>query len=122
MRPLRAIVLLTLAACWSEVELSNPVLLTREEQRESAVGHSVTLQGIVSHAKIPTLVGVEIDAGDLRGMPAVATGWLRKHVVTQEDLDREEKQRGGVFAHRGPGTFYFLADADGRLARAAPAP
>jgi len=121
-RPLRSIVFLTLAACWSEVELSNPVLITREEQCESAVGHPVTLQGVVSHAKIPTLVGVEIDAGDLRGMPAVATGWLRKHVVTQEDLDREEKRRGGIFAHSGPGTYYSLVDADGHLARATAAP
>jgi hypothetical protein len=122
MRPLRALVLLTLAACWSEVELSNPVLLTREEQRESSVGHAVTLQGVVSQSKIATLVGVEVDAGDLRGKPAVATGWLRKHVVTQEDLDREEKKRGGVFAHPGPGTYYYLADADGRLVRATSAP
>lgn len=120
MKPYRALVLLTLAACWSEVELSNPVLITREEQREAAVGHAVTLQGVISNSKIPTLVGVEVDAGDLRGKPAVATGWLRKHVVTQEDLDREEKKRGGVFAHSGPGTFYYLADAAGRLVRATP--
>jgi hypothetical protein len=122
MRPLLAMILLTLGGCWTEVELSNPVLITREEQRESAVGHPVTLQGVVSQTKIPTLVGVEIDAGDLRGHPAVATGWLRKHVVTQEDLDRDDKKRGGISAHSGPGTYYYLADSDGRLVRAAPAP
>jgi hypothetical protein len=123
-RSILGLTLLALAGCWSEVELGNPVLITREEQREAAVGHAVTVQGVVSDSKVPTIVGVEVNAGSpsLRGMPAVATGWLRKRIVTKEDLDREDKKMGGISAHAGPGTYYSLEDADGKLAKARRAP
>jgi hypothetical protein len=89
----------------------HPIAITHPDHLETAIGLLVTLTGVVSESKIPTLLGVEIqsDSPDLRGKPALATGLLEKSVVTQEDLDRAMLRRG-AFANRGPGTFYRLVD------------
>jgi hypothetical protein len=102
---------------------ANPVLITDPSQLEGAVGLPVILRGVVSNSKLPTLVGVDIESShpDLRGREATASGWLRKTVVTQEELDRELKEKG-IFAYRGPGTFYQLVDANGWLVQVRPLP
>ncbi|HLY07764.1 MAG TPA: hypothetical protein VKW04_00540 [Planctomycetota bacterium] len=100
-----------------------PILITDPAQLESAVGLAVVLRGVVTQAKIPTLAGVDIESSspDLRGQAATASGWLRKTVVTQEELDRELKEKG-IFGYRGPGTFYRLVDADGWPVQVRPVP
>ena len=92
------------------------IIITSPDQLEAAVGLPVILRGVVVNSKIPTLLGVDIESSspDLRGRPAIASGWLKKRVVTQEALDAETRIRG-PFAHRGPGTFYRLVDADGHI-------
>ena len=36
------------------------------------------------------------------------SGILRQTVVTQAQIEGEERRMGGPFANRGPGTFYHL--------------
>jgi len=89
-----------------------PIQVTRRDQLDGSLGKLVTLEGEVARTKIPTILGVDVrsDSPDLRGKWAMATGVLKKWVVTQEDLGRELAAKG-VFAHRGPGTFYRLVEA-----------
>jgi len=104
---------------------ATPILITKADQVEAAVGKLVTLQGELDNSKIQGLVGVEVNGNDLGpdGKKATATGVLRKSVVTQEMIDQEAKRRGGIFAHRGPGTYYHLVDpATNRIAIARPLP
>jgi hypothetical protein len=119
-----------LAACGDRLQPSEapvktlnqtPILITKSEQIEGAIGKLVTIQGEFRFSKIQSILNVDVDGNSLGpDIPsAVATGILLKSVVTQEDLDREEKRLGGVFAHRGPGTYYHLSDpATGRIAKA----
>ena len=124
----RALLFLALAACGAPEEnggmssgAAKPVVITSPDQLEAADGLPVILRGTVVNSKIPTLLGVDIESRspDLRGRPATASGWLKKRVVTQEALDAEIKVRG-EFAHRGPGTFYRLVDADGHIVQVQP--
>jgi hypothetical protein len=101
----------------------SPPVLTREDQIEAHVGRVVTLEGVVSRSKIPTLLGVDVNADsehDLRGKRARATGTIVKSTVTQQELD-EQIARLGQFANRGSGTFYRLSGERG-LARAVAVP
>lgn len=102
---------------WSCRGDSTPIV-SDAAQVPQAVERRVTLRGPIVISKIPTLLGVDVDAGDLSdGQMAVATGRLEKTVVTlQEIQDRTRKE--GAFAHRGAGTFYRLVDKSGKLARA----
>jgi hypothetical protein len=84
-----------------------PLVLTRLEDREAAVGKLVTIEGEVSNTKIPQILGIDVSAESLREKRARATGILKKRTVTQEELDREIAKHG-MFANRGPGTFYRL--------------
>jgi hypothetical protein len=90
---------------------AHPILIKHPDHLETAMGLLVTLVGVVSESKVPTLLGVEIESEspDLRGKPGTATGLLERSIVTQEDLDRALLRRG-QFANRGPGTFYRLVD------------
>jgi len=90
-----------------------PQVITSADQLDSFVGEIVTIRGPVSDSKVPTILGVDIasDDPDLRGQQAQATGILHRRVVTQEAID-ERIAAEGQFAHRGPGTFYWLAGAD----------
>jgi hypothetical protein len=116
-------VVLTLMACTSVAGCSRspsvpilpptdekPLLITKAEQLDAAVGKFVTIQGEVDNSKIPTILGVDVqsDSPDLRGQMATATGILRKWTVTKEQLDKEIAEKG-IFANRGTGTFYRLA-------------
>lgn len=126
----RSLLILALAACSAQEDnggmssgAAKPVLITSPDQLDAAEGQPVILRGVVVNSKIPTLLGVDIESSspDLRGKPATASGWLKKRTVTQALLDAEIKIRG-EFAHRGPGTFYRLVDANGHLVQVQPAP
>lgn len=102
---------------------ATPILITKADQVEGAVGKLVTLQGGFVYSKIQGLLGVDVDGHDLGPdvKEATATGVLRKTVITREQLDEELRKAGGPFgfANRGPGTFYHLVDpATNRLAKA----
>lgn len=94
--------------------VNQPPVLTLREQLDAHVDELVTLRGEVSNSKVPTIVGVEVgsDDPDLRGEEAEATGVLVRWTVTQAQLDAAIAERG-MFAHRGPGTFYRLRNPDG---------
>ena len=87
---------------------STATVLTSPGQLGTHVGQTVTLRGVVTNTKIPTILGVDVqsDDPDLRGQLAEATGVLQRWVVTPESL--AELQRNGPVANRGTGTFYRL--------------
>jgi hypothetical protein len=97
------------------------VLITHRDEREAHVGETVTVEGEISRTKLPQIAGVDVDldeSNDPRGKIARATGILRKSIVTKEELDRAIAEHG-MFANRGPGTFYHLEALEGGgLARA----
>lgn len=80
-------------------------LITERSELANYVGKIVTIKGIVSNTKIPTIIGVDIssDDPDLRGKTAKATGILVKWVVNSENIDV-------LSQNRGIGTFYRLKD------------
>ena len=110
------LVALTIAGC-AQHSAAEPIVVTEASnpsQRESLVGKHVKLVGTVINSKIPTIMGVDVEmpsepiAGstgrtviDLRGKKATAEGILRREVVTSVPEGA---------AHRGTGTFYWLAD------------
>jgi len=85
------------------------LLLTDEDEVDAAVGQLITVRGVVENAKIPTILGVDVESDDpdLRGKEAQATGVLRKLTVTLEELVRKGANMG-IIAGRGPGTYYRL--------------
>jgi hypothetical protein len=99
------------------------IVITRRADLDAAVGKRVTLEGVVSNTKIPTILGVDVvsDNPDLRGKMARASGILHRTTVTREALDREIAKRG-MFAHRGPGTYYRLVPARPNDAQVQPTP
>jgi hypothetical protein len=75
------------------------------------VGQRIQLVGTVTHTKIPEILGVDVE--ELRsyeGRKMKVSGVLRQTVVTAEDIAEAEREMGGPFAHRGPGTYYHLED------------
>jgi hypothetical protein len=89
-----------------QADSPQPLLITRHDQVEAAVGKLVTIRGEVTNSKIPTMLGVDVESfdPDLRGQPAQATGVLETWTVTREQLEATQLP----FANRGPGTFYRL--------------
>src|SRR4051794_18135778 len=80
----------------------------------ACAGKTVTLRGVVSRTKIPTLLGVDIGDGEsLADQPAEATGVLESYTEPEQPADG--LQRAG----RGPGTYWRLRGDDG-LAKARP--
>ena len=77
------------------------------------VGQIVTLVGVQTRTKIPTVCGVDID-GDyaLSDQKVEVTGRLERYEVPEPSPDQP------IAASRGPGTYYRLIDpATGSLAR-----
>jgi hypothetical protein len=91
----------------------SPLLITRMEQLDAAVGKQVVIQGEVTNTKIPTILGVDVVSNhpDLRGQQAQARGILRKWTVTKEQLDKEWAKYGPL-PGRGPRTYYRLVRPD----------
>jgi len=87
----------------------SPVVLGEDDDLAPHVGAVVTLRGVVTRTKIPTLCGVDVDACGLEGH-VEATGTLVATSVSQDELDALIARVGQV-AHRGPGTTYRLVDA-----------
>jgi hypothetical protein len=74
----------------------------------ACVGRTITLRGRVTRSKIPTILGVDVDASDaLADRLAEATGVLETYVI-------EPPPAGApVAAGRGPGTYRRLVAAGG---------
>jgi len=95
-----------------------PSLLTKHEQLDDHIGQLVAIRGAVSNSKIATIIGVDIQPGDLRGEDCYAVGNLAKWTTTQQQLDELFEKHGPV-ATRGPGTTYMLYfDLSGKAAEA----
>jgi len=112
----------TLSACGSVGSPSEPVVeetgsgdsssarivavVTSADQLDQYVGEVITIQGVVSNTKIPTILGVDVGSfdPDLRGQLAQASGLLQKTLVTEEQV------AGADSANRGAGTFYRLEE------------
>ncbi len=86
-----------------------PPLLGDGDDLAPHVGAIVTLRGVVTQTKIPTLCGVDVADCALTG-PVEATGRLESSTVTAAELSALIARVGQV-AHRGPGTTYRLVDA-----------
>jgi hypothetical protein len=95
-----------------ELVLVAPPLIEREAELVGAAGTLVTIRGELTRTKLPTILGVDVDAGTAEpGLRAEATGWLESTTVTQAELDAKIAKHG-QFAHRGPGTFRRLVAPD----------
>jgi len=90
-----------------------PVVITRESQREAAVGRRVTIRGVLTRTKIPTVCGIDVgDAYELSDRNVVVKGVLQRTVELPRDPSAPQ------VASRGPGTFYRVVDpATGRTAK-----
>ncbi|MEE2908036.1 MAG: hypothetical protein VX527_09420 [Planctomycetota bacterium] len=86
-----------------------PPILTKHDQLPHFVGELVTLQGRVSQAKIPQIIGVDVglDGEAEPGDYAEATGVLFTWHVTAES-HAAMLVMGDHVATRGPGTYYSV--------------
>jgi hypothetical protein len=88
------------------------MVITERTQLAGCVGQVVTLRGMVTRTKIPTILGVDVDAG-FADQLGEATGTLAQYTVAPQ-LPGEP-----IRAQRSPGTYYALHDGAG-LAKARP--
>jgi hypothetical protein len=78
------------------------LVITTPQQRDALVGRQVTVVGVQTRTKVPTVCGVDVDgAYELSDQIVIVNGVLRRHVVTEADP---------TTANRGPGTFYDIVD------------
>lgn len=84
--------------------------ITDERAVSACIGQRVTLKGVVANSKLPTLLGVDVDAEELRDKPARATGVLTEVV-------EPPSPPGEIVARRAPGTYVKLIEG-GVLAKA----
>lgn len=88
------------------------VVITDRAQREAAVDREVTVIGILTRTKVPTVVGIDVgDAYDLSDKKVIVRGVLKRTVI---DKDPNDNDAGIKFATRGAGTFYSLVNPDGK--------
>lgn len=87
--------------------------VTDQSKLDLYIGKIITIRGMVTNTKIPTILGVDVrsDYPDLRDEVGEATGVLIKWTVTKDELDKAIKEKK-EFANRGPGTFYRLKEMD----------
>jgi hypothetical protein len=92
--------------------------LTDRSQLAGCVGKRVTLRGVVSRSKIPSILGVDVDAEyELSDRLGEATGTLATYMIFEQDPNDQI-----VRASKSPGTYYALHALDGNgLAKAKPA-
>ena len=82
------------------------IVITGRSQREAAVGQQVTIIGVQTRTKIPTVCGVDVDVDyALSDKKVIVRGVLRRFVVPEA-----RAADGLVVASRGPGTFYQVID------------
>lgn len=81
------------------------IIVTKHENLEQYVTQIITVRGLVTNTKIPTIIGVDVasDNPDLRGQYAEATGKLIKLIIREEEIDKYS-------TNRGAGIFYRLQD------------
>jgi hypothetical protein len=87
-------------------------LINDSKQLDAAVGRNVTIVGVQTRTKIPTVCGVDVDGSDdLSERKVIVRGVLHRDVVTSAEAPPTS-------ANRGPGTFYSVVDpSTGRLAK-----
>ena len=95
----------------SEDDSARIPIITQAGELGAHLGKRIVIRGTVANTKIPTILGVDVqsDDPDLRGQQAEAEGVLAKSVISQAELDAKIAKIG-MFAHRGPGTFYRIVD------------
>ena len=107
-----------LTGCGSKSSLpeSGLVLMAAPAHWEPYIGTEVQLIGTVSRTKVPTILGVEIDATRVEpGQRASATGIIDAIIV------EEQKSGDPIVATRGPGTYYrLISSKTNKLAVAEP--
>ena len=88
------------------------LVITEESHRDAAVGREVTIIGVQTRTKMPTVCGVDVDGPyELSDKKVIVRGVLHRNVVTNADR---------LSANRGNGTFYSVVDrATGQLAKPA---
>jgi hypothetical protein len=110
---------IVVAACASrDAHVTDGSMVIRaSDERERAVDRNVTVIGVQTRTKQPTVNGVDVD-GDwaLAGRKVIAKGVLRRHVVRQH-MEPEAL----LVASRGPGTYFSVIDPEtGQLAKTKP--
>jgi len=101
--------LLWSAGCSSRSEPSPAINVNSPSDLPRLVGQRVQLVGTVTRTEIPGILGVDVE--ELRSYEdrkMKVSGVLRQTIVTAEDVAKAEREMGGPFAHRGPGTYYYL--------------
>ena len=91
--------------------------VTDRARLAACVGKTVTLRGVVSRTKVPSILGVDVDADyELSDRVGVATGKLATYTIRERGPDEP------IVASKGPGTYYALTALDGNgLAKASAA-
>ena len=73
------------------------------------VGQMIVVRGRVTNTRCPYVNGIDVwELYAHRGKIVEATGLLKSRTVTREDIRNREKELGGPYANRGPGTFFSL--------------
>jgi hypothetical protein len=111
MRLLSTIILLTvtLCACQHPNRAARVVRASSPSEYPGLVGQRIELVGVVTQTKCPQILGVDLwELEEYRGRRMRVTGILRQSVETQAQIEEAQRRMGGVFANRGPGTFYYL--------------
>jgi hypothetical protein len=88
------------------------IVITDRSQLEDAVGQQVTIIGVQTRTKIPTVCGVDVD-GDyaLSDREVIVRGVLQRYVVPEAPA-----ADGLPLASRGPGNVYMLLDLPATIA------
>lgn len=87
----------------SRVPASGLVLMTAPTDWSSLIGTEVQVVGHVSRSKVPTILGIEVDAdSEQAGKRATATGVVDAIIIA------EPNPADPPAAMRGPGTYYRL--------------
>jgi hypothetical protein len=130
---LHSLVVLALLGCGSAEDAKAPVspqptiaysqpdslevvaIVTSAEDIPQYDGQIITIRGLMTNTKLPTVLGVDVREGDPdhRGQFVQATGQLRKSIVSEEQV---LSMRERMIAHRGAGVFYHLYDFETKYA------
>ena len=102
-------IMLVLCGCHHMLPPADAVRVSSPTEYARLVGKRVELVGVVTHSKVPQILGVDLpELENYKGLRARVTGILRRSDVTQAEIDEGKRRLGGEFAHRGAGTFYYL--------------